>query len=607
MAEQTQLDVILRLKDEMSGGLKSANSTLSNLGSGFANLGQKVAVGIGASVAGITALGVAGVKSAADFEQTKIAMTTMTGSAEEAGNILKNISKFAAETPFEFPELATTTKQLMAFGMTGNEAVDGMKMLGDISAGLNVPIGDLGYLLGTLKTQGRAMTIDIRQFAMRGLPIYEALSSTMGVSVEKVNELVTAGKVGYPEVQKALQSMTDEGGKFHGMMAQQAKSLSGLWSTLKDNTSMALREIVGISQEGVVREGSIFDILRTTASNFIVWIDANKENIINFFTNVVNAIQNFAQLAWTYIEPVYNLLKEFFSDVENRKAVMVAVLAVLTGAFVAWGISVVIAMAPVTLAILAIGTIVFLLAKAWNENWGGMQDKLKAVFQAMVNFYEQYVIPLFQELKKRSDEALKFWKENWENVKTFFAGIWQAIVGVFQVAWALFSGVFKIAIDIFTGNWKKAWEDAKTMFENIFKGIYNFGAGIFKSIVSAITVMINAVINQLNKLIEKMNKVPGVDIGKIGNVSSAVSDLPTLAVGTNYVPRDTMAILHEGEAVVPKKYNPNAGGMTGGGKNITIQISGDNYFSNDLDIENLIDKIKISLSREQEKADWGIA
>lgn len=605
-AEQTQLDVILSLKDNMSGKLSGVSKNLSGLGSSLANLGGYVAGGLAAAGAGLTAIGGMAVKSAADFEQTKIAMTTLVGSADEAGKILSDISKFAAETPFEFPELATATKQLMAFGFSGGEAVSGMKTLGDISAGLNVPIGDLAYLFGTLKAQGRAMTIDIRQFAMRGLPIYDALAGVMGVAKEKVGDLVSEGKVGFPEVQKALESMTAEGGKFHGMMAQQATSLSGLWSTMKDNTTMALREIIGINNEGVVREGSIFDILRKTASSFITWVDANKENIINFFTTVVNAIMNFGQQAWGYIQPVFDVLKQLFDNLELRKDIIIGVLVVLGAAFVAWGIQMVIAMAPIILAIMAVIAIVHIIRKAWEEDWGGIQEKFHAVVSGIVNFYEQYLKPWFAELKKRNDEVVKWWKENWDTIKTIFQGVWQAITGIFQVAWALLSGLFKIGIDIFTGNWKKAWEDVKAVFSNVWKGIYNIGAGIFKSIVGAIATMINAIIKGINKLIEKMNKIPGVDIGKIGNIetSDLMSNIPTLAVGTNFVPADTLAYIHKGEAVIPREYNPFANGKGMGA--ITIQITGDNYFNSETDQEKLISKIQQVLSRETERASWGM-
>lgn len=46
---------------------------------------------------------------------------------------------------------------------------------------------------------------------------------------------------------------------------------------------------------------------------------------------------------------------------------------------------------------------------------------------------------------------------------------------------------------------------------------------------------------------------------------AAYEGLASLDVGTNYVPRDMPAMLHEGEAVVPKEFNPAAGGGSSGG------------------------------------------
>ena len=178
--------------------------------------------------------------------------------------------------------------------------------------------------------------------------------------------------------------------------------------------------------------------------------------------------------------------------------------------------------------------------------------------------------------------------------------MWQAISGVFKIGWALFSGAFKIAIDIFTGNWKKAWEDVKSVFSGVWNGIKDIFFGIWGVIKGAFVGFINGFIDIINGFINKVSDIPGVpDIKKLGHINS-------FAVGTNYVTHDQLAIVHEGEAIIPKKYNPSAGGIGGGG-GIVINISGDNHFSGDADVEKLVAKIKSALSREQERANWGIA
>lgn len=53
------------------------------------------------------------------------------------------------------------------------------------------------------------------------------LAKQFGVAESKVKELVEEGKVGFPEVQKVIESLTDEDGKFSGLMEAQSKTITG--------------------------------------------------------------------------------------------------------------------------------------------------------------------------------------------------------------------------------------------------------------------------------------------------------------------------------------------------------------------------------------------
>ncbi len=185
-----------------------------------------------------------------EFQQLEVAFNTMLGSKEKADKLLREVTEFAATTPFELKEVAGAAKQLLAFGISADKIKDTLRSLGDVAAGLGQPLGEIAYLFGTIKTQGVAMTIDVRQFAQRGIPIYEALSKVLGVATEKVGELITAGKVGFPEIERAFQHLTGEGSKFGGLMEAQSKTLAGLQSNLADSVSQMFNEL-GKSQEGI--------------------------------------------------------------------------------------------------------------------------------------------------------------------------------------------------------------------------------------------------------------------------------------------------------------------------------------------------------------------
>ena len=309
------------------------------------NIGKKIAVAFGAMTA---AAGAFGIKSAADFQQTRIGLENMLGSADKAKSLLADISKFAAETPFEFPELAQATKQLIAFGFGAEEAFSTMKGLGDVSAAVGAPINDLAYLMGTLRTQGRAFTIDIRQFAQRGIPIYEYLAKVLKTNEKAITGMIEEGKIGFPEVQKAFQAMTAEGGKFHNTMAKQSKSLSGLFSTLKDNIGAALREAIGINTKGDIRSGSIFEKLSegVTRLNGVLgkvdWVKVVKivsDSFGTFFTKVTDLARQIFEYLQPSLKALWNTLTTDVLPILNRlwKEVIVPLIPVigvlLVGAF----------------------------------------------------------------------------------------------------------------------------------------------------------------------------------------------------------------------------------------------------------------------------------
>jgi hypothetical protein len=183
-----------------------------------------------------------------EFESLGISFETMLKSKEKADKLMAEVVQLAKTTPFSLTEVASGAKSLLAYGFSAKEVTGELKRLGDISAGLAIPIGDLVYLYGTTRTQGRAMTKDIMQFAGRGIPIYEELAKIFKVSTQEVSKLVEAGKVGFPEVQKVIQNLTNSGGMFENLMQKQSKSLTGMISNLGD----AWAQVINIIGSGAL-------------------------------------------------------------------------------------------------------------------------------------------------------------------------------------------------------------------------------------------------------------------------------------------------------------------------------------------------------------------
>ena len=208
------------------------------LGKGFEVSGIALKAGIGAALAGGAAamgVGVKAVTSAANFEQTKVAFATLIGDAAKAEQTLAKLRQLGAETPFEFPELADAGRKLIAFGESADTVPETLRRIGDVSAGIQAPIGEIAEIYGKARVQGRLFAEDVNQLTGRGIPIIGELARQFGVNESQVRKLVESGQVGFPQIEKAFIDMTSKGGKFAGMMEMQSKTTSGLFSTLKDS------------------------------------------------------------------------------------------------------------------------------------------------------------------------------------------------------------------------------------------------------------------------------------------------------------------------------------------------------------------------------------
>jgi len=189
-----------------------------------------------------------------EFQQIEIAFRTMLGSKEKADQLMAEAVKLAAITPFTLNDVAKGAKQLLAYGFAAGDITKELTKLGNIASGVGSQLGDIVYLYGTMKAGGRVTQVDLNQFAGRGIPIYDELAKVIGKTSAEVRAYVSAGKIGFPEVEKAFANMTGQGGKFFNLMQEQSKSLTGQLSNLSDAWDRMLNAL-GKSQEGIIGDG----------------------------------------------------------------------------------------------------------------------------------------------------------------------------------------------------------------------------------------------------------------------------------------------------------------------------------------------------------------
>ena len=259
----TTLEVIARLSADVSDlkrgfaeaersvkGLETeVDSASGRMGSIFSGLGRAGALAFAAIGAGAAAAAGFGLKIAMETETAQVGFETLLGSADKANVFLKDLQKFAATTPFEFPELRGAASKLLAVGLETERVIPLMTALGDATAAMGTGsegINRAVYALQQMKVAGKITGQDMMQLANAGIPAWDALASHVGMTVGEVKEAVSAGTISVESLYEALE--TGAGAAMQrtaGMMEVQSTTLAGLVSTLKDNVSMALGDMMG--------------------------------------------------------------------------------------------------------------------------------------------------------------------------------------------------------------------------------------------------------------------------------------------------------------------------------------------------------------------------
>lgn len=300
-----------------------------------------------------------------EFQQIEVAFTTMLRSKSASDKLMAEAVQLAAITPFTLQDVASGAKQLLAYGFAAKDVTSTLTMLGNVAAGVGAPLNDIVYLYGTLQTQGRAYTRDIIQFTTRGIPIVDQLAKQFGVTKDQVNTLVEAGKVGFPEVQKAFQALTGSGGIFFNLMQEQSKTLTGQLSNLQDAWSRMLNDL------GKSKQGFFGDAI------------SEATNLVNNYQKVLDTIQlliftygayKTALLATTVVQRLSQeialqqaLAGTELNVIQGLQAVGLRTLTAIQLTYNSAAVQGAIATAAYTAGLSAIATVIYAFATATNR------------------------------------------------------------------------------------------------------------------------------------------------------------------------------------------------------------------------------------------------
>lgn len=359
----------------------------------------------------IVGIGVAALKTASDFEQLDIAFTTMLGSAERAKELREDLLQLAKTTPFEVKNIAQSAKQLLAVGFAQEQVIDTLTDLGNVSAGLSVPLERLILNFGQVKTQGKLTGRELRDFAVAGVPVLEELAKSLGKSKSEVQDLVSAGGVSFDMVAQAFRNMAREGGRFENLMEKQSKTLGGAWSNLIDTVTLFAAEIGNLYSEDIKKLIKFLSRLFDRVSK----IDKRLLKLAVTFALLAAAIGPIL-IALPFLVTVGTSVVTFFGFLTT---------AITSAGVAAVGFNVAMAAIPILIA-LAIGALALFIEDVYTWIKGG--DSLTG---RLLGPWQAFAKALDEEFQMLADDIYKFFMidiPNWisqglQKIKNFGASV----------------------------------------------------------------------------------------------------------------------------------------------------------------------------------------
>lgn len=291
MAIQNEVRYTLSLRDLMTSALNRVKGTTDKVNDSvkktnkslldMSKAGNYIKAAFG--TAAVISFGRQVIEATKNYEYFSASLRTlMHGDVQTAQALEAQLVELAKKTPFSLEEVQDATKQLMAYGFSAGSVTKNIRMLGDVASALKIPFGDIAYIYGTLRTQGRAYTRDIMQFTQRGIPVIGELAKQYNTTTQNAMKMVEQGKVGFADIEKAFVSMTSKGGMFYNMMNEQSKTLGGRLSNLGDSWNQFMVGL-GKSNTGVMM----------TTINLLDKIVGKMASMINMSNFMEQAFSNF--------------------------------------------------------------------------------------------------------------------------------------------------------------------------------------------------------------------------------------------------------------------------------------------------------------------------
>lgn len=440
--------------------IDSLKSKVGSLSKGLSGVGTIMKlVGSAVATAGIVALGKSILDTTGEIEQYRVTLGTMIGDQEKANQIIHDLDYSPVSDFYGTANAIGGLQGMVTFGMDAEKASETLTRLGDIAQGNSEAFKSLSLNMGQVFAKGKADATDLKQFVGQGFDVVGEVSKMTGKSRAEIEK---AG-VSYEQCAKALEHITNEGGKYYGMLQKQSQTIPGLIKQFQ-SLSAAIKEGIGTNmsdrvksllndllkivrqyQDRIVELGTkLFNGILDAIVNVIGWVEvlAMRTNKFEGFRKLIEALIGLFGIlskemirAFTNVVPFIDKVAGALANVINFLNKHKVIVGEVLKAFLALGVGI-----AGTLKIMSLVNSIKETTKAVN----GLFKLIKSNPTMMIIFA---IITGLMLIITHLDQIKSFWENMATPIKAIVIAI-GAIVGIIMAvitAVKLFTAVMTVA------------------------------------------------------------------------------------------------------------------------------------------------------------------
>jgi len=260
---------------------------------------------------------------AGKLEQVQIAFEVMTKSAAVGKQLMEDLFKFARETPFQIPGILAASRVLLGTGTTAQQMTERLTLIGEVAAGLNVPLINLASIFGKVRAAGYLTGFEMERLRRLGIPLSEFLAKKFQATEGEILKMIRNKEISFNEFEEAWSMMVRD--RFPNMMKRLLNTFFGLVSNIKDFI-FEIKSFAGLE---------LLPVLKKIERQIIFFLKVNKEAIIERMGAAFRKLARGIELTWKSLALLARRFKLIIDQLGGFNRVLKVALS-LIGAFVAY-------------------------------------------------------------------------------------------------------------------------------------------------------------------------------------------------------------------------------------------------------------------------------